>query len=159
MDLQGLSIVYRRRLAGPFMAVAMVAGLSACAPIVKNHGYAPVAEEVADIQIGIDTRGSVRRKIGRPGATGVFSKDGWFYVQSQVEHYLYNAPEVVDRRVVVILFDENDIVASVNQYGLDQGRIIDLETRVTPTHGRELTILQQLLGNISTIPTDVFESQ
>ena len=61
--------------------------------------------------------------------------------------------------MVVILFDENDIVASVNQYGLDQGRIIDLETRVTPTHGRELTILQQLLGNISTIPTDVFESQ
>ena len=31
---------------------------------------------------------------------------------------------------------------------IEDGRIINLQTRTTPTHGRELTILQQLLGNL-----------
>jgi hypothetical protein len=36
----------------------------------------------------------------------------------------------------------------VNRYGLEDGRVIDLATRTTPTFGRELTVLQQLFGNI-----------
>ena len=146
-------------MAGVLTGLALAGAVGACAPVIKNHGYAPVAEEVADIQVGIDTRGSVRRKIGRPGGTGVFNDVGWFYVQSKVEHYLYNEPQVIDRRVVAVLFDENDLVASVKQYGLADGRVVDLETNTTPTYGRELTILEQILGNISTIPTDVFSTE
>ena len=133
--------------------------LSACAPVIRNHGYAPVPEEIAEIRVGQDTRGSVRRKIGRPGGTGVFRDDGWFYVSTQIEHYMYNEPEVVDRRVVAILFDQNDVVASVKEYGFEDGRIIDLETNTTPTYGRELTILEQIFGNIGAIPADVFGDQ
>lgn len=156
MDVTGY---HCRRRAGSLVALALAGALGGCSPVIKNHGYAPVPEEVSDIQVGIDTRGSVRRKIGRPGGTGVFGDDGWFYVQSEVEHYLYNEPRVVDRRVVAILFDADDVVASVNQYGLEDGRVVDLETRTTPTYGRELTILEQIFGNISTIPADVFTTE
>ena len=48
-------------------------------------------------------------------------------------------------------FDANDVVASVNTYGMEDGRVIDLQTRTTPTHGRKLTVLQQVLGNIGKI--------
>ncbi|MFQ5566514.1 MAG: outer membrane protein assembly factor BamE, partial [Paracoccaceae bacterium] len=68
-----------------------------------------------------------------------------------VEQYLYHEPAVTDRRVVSVQFDANDVVSGVNVYGLEDGRIIDLQTRTTPTHGRELTILQQLLGNLGTL--------
>lgn len=159
MGLAERNSTFLRRCALVAGAVALAAALTACAPVIKNHGYAPVSDEVAEIQVGLDTRGSVRRKIGRPGGTGVFTNDGWFYVQSQVEHYTYNEPRVIDRRVVAILFDANDIVASVKQYGMEDGKVIDLETRTTPTYGRELTILEQVLGNISTVPADVFTSE
>jgi len=145
-----------RNLVAPVVFAGLVAS---CAPIIKNHGYAPVAEEVAQIQVGKDTRGSVRRKIGRPGGTGVFRDDGWFYVSTRIENYTYNEPRVIDRRVVAIMFDPNDIVTSVKEYGVEDGRIIDLETNITPTYGRELTILEQVLGNIGTIPADVFNSE
>lgn len=141
------------------VTLALSGALGACAPVIKNHGYAPIAQEVADIQVGVDTRGSVRRKIGRPGGTDVFGDDGWFYVQSKVEHYMYNEPRVVDRRVVAIQFDADDVVASINQYGLEDGRVVNLETKTTPTYGRELTVLEQLFGNISTIPADVFTTE
>jgi len=140
------------RHAAGLVLVAVLGGVAGgCSPIVKNHGYAPDETLLSDIQVGQDTRGSVRRKIGRPSTTGVFNDAGWFYVATTVEEYLYHAPKVVDRRVVAVEFNENDVVAAVNTYGVEDGRVIDLQTRTTPTYGRKLTVLQQLLGNLGKI--------
>ncbi len=140
-----------KRVAGLILAAMIGGGLSGCAAEVKNHGYAPDDELLAEITAGTDTRGSVRRKIGRPSTTGVFTESGWYYVATTVEHYMYYQPKVTDRRVVAVQFDVNDVVAAVNVYWLEDGRIIDLQTRTTPTQGRQLTILQQLLGNLGTL--------
>ena len=142
-------------LATLVIATAMA---SACAPVIRSHGYAPLQEDVVTITPGQDTRGSVQRKIGRPGSTGIFTDDGWYYVASQVEHYTYHDPKVIDRRIVAVTFDQNDVVASVNQYGLEDGRVIDLETRTTPTYGRQLTVLEQAFGNIGVISDDLFSN-
>ena len=137
-------------------AAALAAG---CSPVIRNHGYAPQAAELADLQIGFDTRATVQSKIGRPAGTGVFTDDGWYYVSSKVEHLTYHAPEVVDRRVVAVLFDQNDVLAAVNEYGLEDGRIVDLETRTTPTYGRQLTILEQAFGNIGVITEETLTGE
>jgi hypothetical protein len=57
-------------------------------------------------------------------------------------------PKEVERQVIAIRFDQNDQVASLGQYGLEDGKIVDINSRTTPTKGRELTMLQQLFGNI-----------
>ena len=137
--------------------VALTAALTACSPIVQTHGYAPHPAELAEIRVGVDTRASVQSKIGRPASTGIFTDQGWYYVSSKVEQLTYHAPKVVDRRVVAITFDQNDTVAAVNEYGLEDGRIIDLVTETTPTHGRQLTILEQAFGNIGVMTGSVFE--
>ncbi len=148
-----------KRVAGLVLAAIIGGGLSGCAAEVKNHGYAPDDALLAEITAGTDTRGSVRRKIGRPSTTGVFTDAGWYYVATTVEHYLYYQPKVTDRRVVAVQFDADDVVAAVNVYGLGDGRIIDLQTRTTPTHGRELTIVQQLLGNLGSLSGEQFLDQ
>ena len=135
-------------------AAALGAVLAGCSPVVSTHGYAPPDAELEEIVVGQDTRGSVRRKIGRPGLDGIFTDEGWYYVSTTIERLTWHAPEVTDRRVVAIRFDESDTVASINRYGLEDGRIVDLETRTTPTRGRELTILQQVLGNIGNLSAD-----
>jgi outer membrane protein assembly factor BamE (lipoprotein component of BamABCDE complex) len=145
-----------KRAAGVVLVAVLGAAAAGCAPIVQTHGYAPDETLVAEITAGQDTRGSVQRRIGRPSATGVFDDSGWYYVATTVEEYLYHGPKVVDRRVVAIEFGENDVVTAVNSYGLEDGRIIDLQTRTTPTHGRKLTILQQLLGNLGRIRGEDF---
>ncbi|MEM6677012.1 MAG: outer membrane protein assembly factor BamE, partial [Pseudomonadota bacterium] len=60
----------------------------------------------------------------------------------------FYAPEIIDRRIIAVEFNDVDRVTSVRRYGLEDGQFVDLETRTTPTFGRELTILQQVLGNI-----------
>ena len=146
------------KFSGIVVGGAMLGVLTSCSPVIKLHGYAPVDEELAEIRPGQDTRGSVRRKIGRPGGTGIFTDEGWFYVSSKVEHFTFYEPEVIDRKVVAVLFDERDFVRSVNSYGLEDGKIIDLETNVTPTFGRELTILEQAFGNLGVVTEDLIDN-
>ncbi|MEM8790764.1 MAG: outer membrane protein assembly factor BamE [Pseudomonadota bacterium] len=131
--------------------------LMACESRISNHGFAPEQEILETVQAGSDTRGSVRRKVGRPSSTGVFTDKGWYYIATTIERDMYKEPKVIDRRIVAITFDDNDVVASVDQYGLEDGRIVDLQTRTTPTAGRELTILEQALGNIGLDAATVFE--
>jgi outer membrane protein assembly factor BamE (lipoprotein component of BamABCDE complex) len=49
---------------------------------------------------------------------------------------------------VAVSFDEAEKVKTVNSYTLADGKVIALNGRVTPTRGRELTIIEQLLGNV-----------
>jgi outer membrane protein assembly factor BamE (lipoprotein component of BamABCDE complex) len=148
------------KLAAVLVLTAMLgSGLSGCAPVVRNHGYAPDDAILADVTVGQDTRGSVQRKLGRPSSTGVFTDTGWYYVSTRIESYMYHEPKVADRRVVAVEFDANDLVASVDVFGIEDGRIIDLQTRTTPTHGRQLTILQQILGNLGQLGSGEFLDQ
>ncbi len=149
----------RRSLALAGVLACAAALTAACSPVIRNHGYVPQPEELADLRVGLDTRASVQSKIGRPAGTGIFTDDGWYYVSSKVEHLTYHAPEVVDRRVVAVLFDQDDVLAAVTEYGLEDGRIVDLETKTTPTYGRQLTILEQAFGNIGVITEDTLTSE
>lgn len=141
-----------RFLTASVLAIA-VAG---CSPVVRTHGYVPLDEDLAQIRTGQDTRGSVRRKIGRPGGTGIFTDQGWYYVSSDIRHYMYTEPQVIDRKVVEVLFDNSDRVIAINRYGVEDGQLVALETQTTPTYGRELTVLEQAFGNIGIATDEVF---
>ena len=47
-----------------------------------------------------------------------------------------------------INFDNAGLVSDMRIYGLENARTITPDPNVTPTSGKELTILQQLMGNI-----------
>lgn len=128
------------------MAAALAA--AGCSPIVHNHGYTPRAQELDSIQVGVDTRDTVLRKLGRPSTVGAIDSDSWYYISLRSEAYAFFEPEIVEQQVVTISFDETGSVTNVGRYGLEDGRVIDLVTRTTPTSGRELTILQQVFQNI-----------
>ncbi|MEM0990035.1 MAG: outer membrane protein assembly factor BamE [Pseudomonadota bacterium] len=148
-----------RNGAGQIAAVGLLAALvlSGCTPEIRTHGYMPPEEDLSQVRVGQDTRGSVRRKLGRPGASGIFTDDGWYYVASKVEHRTYHAPAVIERQVLAITFDDRDVVASIERLDLEDGRQIALEPQITPTYGRELTILEQAFGNIGIVTGNLFD--
>jgi outer membrane protein assembly factor BamE (lipoprotein component of BamABCDE complex) len=139
-----------RTLRGAVAALALTAA-AACQPIVTNHGYAPTEDRLAEVEPGVDGADSVMRKIGRPSTAGVIRADAWYYVGSTFETVAWRAPEAVDRRVVAVRFGPDGLVASVERFGLEDGQVISLATRTTPTYGREMTIIQQIFGNVGNI--------
>jgi outer membrane protein assembly factor BamE (lipoprotein component of BamABCDE complex) len=133
-------------------AAALAATLtSGCAATYVTHGFAPHPDEVAQVRPGADTRGSVARRFGPPSAEGITGDGQWFYVASRFEKFAFYQPRLVDRTVVAVSFDEAGVVTDVQSLGIEDGRVVDLVTRTTPTFGREQNLIQQLFGNIGRV--------
>jgi outer membrane protein assembly factor BamE (lipoprotein component of BamABCDE complex) len=132
---------------------ACAAGLlatTACAPITSYSGYQTVdADPAKDVKVGTDTKSTVRAKLGSPSATSTFDPNVWFYMNQVKERVAFERPKVVARHVTAISFDkDSEQVLTVNNYTLKDGRVIAYNNRETPTRGREMTAIEQILGTI-----------
>ena len=138
------------RFTSLIIAASLVAATGACAPVVATQGFQVVDVKPQDIESGVDTRETVLTKLGTPSTTSTFEAENvWYYLTQTTQRYTYNNQQVSQRTVTEITFNEADgKVASVRNLGLDDGRQIAMERRETPTRGRQLTILEQLLGNV-----------
>jgi outer membrane protein assembly factor BamE (lipoprotein component of BamABCDE complex) len=130
--------------------VSALAALSAaCAPTVGVHGFQVVDVKPADMKVGEDTKETVVAQLGSPSAVSTFEENIWYYVSQTTQRYTYNLPEVSQRSITAITFNAADnTVAEVRNLGLEDGQQIAMESRETPTRGRQLTVLEQLLGNV-----------
>ena len=129
------------------LACLIVGAMTACAPIYRNHGYVPNEEDLAQLQVGKDTRETAAPKVGRPSASGLLNDQGWFYVQSRWEHKGALPPKEVDRQVVALSFSESGVLTNVEKFGMERGQIVPLSRRVTETNVKGLGILRQLFSN------------
>ncbi|SEW06458.1 Beta-barrel assembly machine subunit BamE [Cognatiyoonia koreensis] len=130
------------------LVAGAVMGAVACTPIVRNHGYIPLSEDLALIQVGVDTRESVIASVGPPTANGVLDGSGYYYVASKFRHFGAFEPEEIDREVLAVSFNDAGVVTNIERFGLEDGRVVVLSRRVTDNGVRDSTFIRQLLGSI-----------
>lgn len=145
----------RRAFRGAAVALAMLA-VASCSEIVRNHGYAPTDDELAEIEVGRSSRAGVANAIGRPSSTGLMQDSGWFYVKSRYRERYWRGAEEFDREVVAISFDEAGRVSNIERFGLEDGQVVALSRRVTDTNIRSVGFLQQLFRNLGNFTADQF---
>ena len=132
-----------------FAAIALAAAAGACAPVVATQGFQAVDAKPQDVVAGTDTKETVLARLGSPSTTSTFEPDTvWYYMTQMTERYTYNKPQVSQRTVTEITFNDAGQVAEVRTLGLDDGQRLSMNGNETPTRGRQLTILEQLLGNV-----------
>jgi outer membrane protein assembly factor BamE (lipoprotein component of BamABCDE complex) len=138
-----------------FRAVALAAvsagflATAACAPISSYSGYQAIESDPKDVKVGVDTMSTVRGKLGSPSAVSTFDKDVWFYMNQMKERVAFRRPQVVARNITAITFNkDSEVVESVKNFTLKDGKTIAYNDRETPTRGREITILEQMLGAV-----------
>ena len=119
-----------------------------CSPRVDVRGNLPNPDLVSDVEIGQITKQQVAMLLGSPSSIAPLSSDTWYYVSEKTETIAFFKPEVKERKVLVIKFDKTGIVNKVKVFGLEDAKNIEMVERVTPTAGKEFTILRQLFGNI-----------
>ncbi|WP_082572133.1 outer membrane protein assembly factor BamE [Brevundimonas sp. Root1423] len=117
--------------------------------MIGQNGFQAIDAKPADIVAGTDTKQTVLTKLGTPSTTSTFERDNvWYYISQVTEKYTYNQAHVTQRSVTEITFNDSGQVSAVNNLGLEDGRVVAMNGRETPTRGRQLTILEQLLGNV-----------
>ncbi len=66
----------------------------------------------------------------------------------RTEREAFFRPEITDRKLIAVEFDDTDHVKSVDRIGLDQAVDVEPLEQTTPAVGREITFMEQLIGNI-----------
>ena len=123
--------------------------LGACAAREEFRGHKTDPDQLAQLKAGTQGPEEVRGLLGSPSSISTFGEAGitWYYIARETSQVAFLAEETVDQRVVAIDFKEGK-VADVRQIGMKDGKPVEPVARVTPTKGKELTVVEQFLGNI-----------
>lgn len=126
----------------------LLSALSACAPVINTRGQQPDPDVLAKIEPGSTSQRDVERALGTPSTKGVFRENVWYYMSERTERTAFFAPELLERKIIAVVFDKVGVVEDIVTYTENDKQEIALVARITPTAGNELSIIQQLFGNI-----------
>lgn len=134
--------------ASALAAILIAVGLAGCSADIEERGELPATNDIAQIHPGTTTRADVVKLLGSPSSTGVFDPSSWYYISRKTTQVSFFDPDVLDQQVYVISFDSHGIVKSVKHKTLKDAENVPMAPGATPAPGRELTFMQQVLGNI-----------
>jgi outer membrane protein assembly factor BamE (lipoprotein component of BamABCDE complex) len=130
-----------------FTAAIAATSLTACTPTYNVRGNMLEDSQLASIQPGIDTQTDVLRKIGTPTTKSAFDDKTWYYIGQDTKKRGILDPKVTKERIVEIHFNEQGIVETAQDVQNKREDIPYVKDK-TPTSGNEVTVMQQLLGNM-----------
>lgn len=131
------------------VAIALATIVSGCSRDIEHRGYQARAQDMQQLRMGM-TKAEVRSVLGSPSTTATvqYQGDSYYYISSRIKTSAFLDNEELDRQILAVRFNQFEQVQSFGQYTLQDGQVIDMNTRETPSRGRELTILQQMFGNL-----------
>jgi outer membrane protein assembly factor BamE (lipoprotein component of BamABCDE complex) len=137
------------------VALIGVNTISACTPVVDRRGFLADESQSTAFAPGVDTKETVLTRMGNPSQTGVFDEQTWYYISAVQNQTAFYRPRTTERSITAISFGDDDKVAAVRTFGLQDGRVIAYDARRTPTRGREVTFLEQIFGSIGRAPVQL----
>ena len=129
-----------------FLAAAALALLVAgCSPKLDHRGYMPKPGAFDQITNGM-TKMEVEGILGTPSTTASvqYKGDSFYYITQITSSKAFLTTET-ERSVIAIRFNEDGKVKSYAQYGLQDGRVIDINTNQTPVYGEDTSLISALL--------------
>jgi len=113
-----------------------------------HNGYVIDEQALALVPVG-SSREQVMLSLGTPSTTQTFEGEGevYYYIsQTRKRPVAFMKQKLVDQHILAIYFDEDGVVSQRADYTLQDGKVFDNISRTTPTGGKDLTFLQQVLS-------------
>ena len=136
---------------GIFLAVlTLPLVLSACTSTkqVLSHGYQMNEDTLSLVSEG-SSREQVLLALGSPSTTqgSVGGSETFYYIsQKKARAVAFLRPTLIDQRVLAVYLNDGSTVDRIANYGLKDGRVFDFVARVTPTTGKDLSFIGQILS-------------
>lgn len=104
------------------------------------------------------SREQVLLALGSPSTRATFDNEVFYYIsQTRRRSAAFMNPKLVDQRVLAVYFGEDSRVTNIANYGMQDGRVFDFISRTTPTGGKDLNFLGQILSGFGgSAPSNVF---
>ncbi len=129
--------------------LGLILCLSGCQPTIHIRGNFVDWEEAQKINVGQDTRAQVKARLGAPTFVQMFGGFQWYYIGERTKELAFFRPTIVERDIIVINFDAQGIVLSIGRQDNIKSFEFERVDRVTPTHGRDPSILKEVFGSVA----------
>jgi outer membrane protein assembly factor BamE (lipoprotein component of BamABCDE complex) len=138
-----------RRILVLFATTAGAVAIAGCSPSVEQRGNLPSPDKMSEIHAGSTTKEEVTKILGTPSSVSIFNNDkSWYYISRRTAQTAFFTPDVLDQQVYIVSFDDQGVVKAVDHKELQDAKEISPVARATPAPGRELSFLEQLIGNL-----------
>jgi outer membrane protein assembly factor BamE (lipoprotein component of BamABCDE complex) len=138
----------RRTVPLPLVGVLASLAMAGCDNNAEHRGFSATPGSVEKLEVNTQSREDVIRLIGTPTSVATFNPNTWYYISQQQETFAFFKPEITEQHVMQLSFNDAGRLTALKNYDLKDAQDITMVSRVTPTAGKELTVLEQLLGNV-----------
>jgi outer membrane protein assembly factor BamE (lipoprotein component of BamABCDE complex) len=109
------------------------------------QGYVIDDQAVAEVKPGMSAE-QVLKILGTPSTVSTVGNQSWYYIsQNTNRSFMFDKPVITDQRVLTVLFTKALKVERIANYGQKDGVLFDFNTNATPTGGKDLSVVRQLL--------------
>lgn len=113
-----------------------------------NRGYLAANAGLDKVNPGMPAE-QVLSTLGTPSTTSTVGGDAWYYISQRLERKVrFMNPSVTDQRVIAVYFNKQKKVERLANYGLEDGQVVDVLSRTTPTAGAETNFVRQMLTGL-----------
>jgi outer membrane protein assembly factor BamE (lipoprotein component of BamABCDE complex) len=135
-----------------FLAAFFILILSSCVSRLEKHGYMFDMSDHEMVQEGVTSKDRVLTMMGSPTLVTNFDDEVWIYYSEDVRHFLFFDPKIVDRKIMVLRFDKNNLVSELKNFGLDDDKKdLKFAENKTPVSDHERGIFKSFFANVGQI--------
>ena len=108
------------------------------------------SNDVESIRVGLTDKNDILHTFGYPLNISYFDKNIWIYYSYQMKEILFFKPYISDQKVLVVRFNNENIVSDMYLYNIDSNNYEILNTTDTSIQDKQ-NVIQDILSNIGQI--------
>tara|TARA_B100001142_G_scaffold288014_1_gene303917 strand:- start:446 stop:889 length:444 start_codon:yes stop_codon:yes gene_type:complete len=128
------------------LLLLILLNISSCSSYIEKRGYLFDEENQKEIRIGMQ-KSEVYQLMGSPSTESQENGNKFYYTSNKFYKYAFLNPKEIERTILVVSFNEEDLTENVEKYSLKDGKIINYNSNITIPGGTEATIMQDLFDN------------
>lgn len=125
----------------------VLAALCGCSPVVAQRGNMLADYQIEEVRVNEHTRSDVLRILGSPTTQSTFNPNVWYYIGQETAKHGIMDDQVTDEKIVTVVFDSEGVVRALSNEPTARVNV-PISDDTTKTFGNELSLVQQLLGNV-----------
>jgi outer membrane protein assembly factor BamE (lipoprotein component of BamABCDE complex) len=134
------------------VALALVPALAACSGVAlttqRTEGYVLKPDMLAQIRPG-QSQDLVTIVLGSPQTTNSFGDEtAFYYVETKKDSTAFGMDFIKERTVLVVYFDKNRKVVDKAIYTAQDGKVVAIESRKTPSFGEDRNFIDNILSSL-----------
>jgi len=133
------------------IVIILIFFLTSCLSRVENKGYSFYLTDYK-IKRGLSGKDEIIKNMGSPTLISYIDNEAfWIYFEEEVRKLLFFKPKILSRKILLVTFDENNIVKTLDHYELDDENNIKFNEKHTKVRKIKRGFFADLFGNIGQV--------